>query len=338
MNHAEGPLSDVGGGPFVVPAWWADAVIYQVYPRSYACAHNSDGIGDLPGLIERLDHIVNLGVDAIWLSPVFTSPQVDHGYDVSDYYDIDPIFGTMADFRQLLDLTHGRGLRLLLDMVPNHTSNQHRWFQEAVRAGRGSPERDRYLFRDGRGDQPPTDVVGSFTGTSVWTRVVEPDGSPGQWYFHLYTAEQPDLNWANPCVLEQFTQIWRFWLDMGVDGFRVDVADSLTKDVDRNDVRDGNSLLTHHTGNRTHEVWLALREVLDSYDHQPTAIAEAWSGSDAYGDALPSSFAFPLLKAGWDAVALREAIDDVLSPGGVPVWVIDNHDTPRSATRLSLAK
>lgn len=337
--HTKSPLSRIGGsGLFAVQPWWIDAVIYQVYPRSFACAENPDGIGDLRGLIDRLDHIVGLGVDAMWLSPVFASPQVDHGYDVSDFYTIDPIFGTMADFHELLHVAHERGLRLLIDMVPNHTSDQHAWFTAAVAAGRGSPQRSQYLFRDGRGvdgDMPPTDVVGSFTGRSVWTRVVEPDGSPGQWYFHLFTAEQPDLNWADPWVLEQFERIWRFWLDMGVDGFRVDVADHLTKDVDRNDVRDGNSLLTHDPGNRTHQVWRALRATLADYEHEPTAIAEMWSGSAFYRHEFPLSFGFPLLKAGWGADALRAAVCGVLaSDGAVPVWVIDNHDTPRSASRL----
>ncbi len=314
-------------------------MFYQVYPRSFACAENPEGIGDLRGLITRLDHIVRLGADAIWLSPVFSSPQVDHGYDVSDYFTIDPIFGTMADFDELLEAVHSRGLRLLLDLVPNHTSDQHEWFMGAVAAGRGSPQRARYLFRDGRGpdgDLPPTDVVGSFSGASVWTRVIEPDGSPGQWYFHLFTAEQPDLNWAEPAVLEGFEQIWRYWLDKGVDGFRVDVADHLTKDVDRTGVRDGNSLLEHDPGNRTHQVWRAFREVLDGYQHEPTAIGEIWSDAGLYGGAreFPLTFAFPLLKAGWDAAALRTAIEGVLSAAGTHVWVIDNHDTPRSATRL----
>ena len=243
-------------------------MFYQIYPRSYACAGSSQGVGDLRGIIDRLDHVVGLGVDAVWLSPVFCSPQVDHGYDVSDYYAIDPIFGTMADFDELLQAAHDRGLRVLLDMVPNHTSDQHAWFTAAVAAGRGARERDWYLFRDGRGADgavPPTDVLGSFTQTPVWTRVTEPDGTPGQWYFHLFTAEQPDLNWLNPAVLAAFEQIWRFWLDKGVDGFRVDVADHLTKDVDRNDVRFGNDLLTHDADNRTHEVLRALRSTQRGY-------------------------------------------------------------------------
>lgn len=334
--HTESPLSRIGGsGLFAVRPWWSDAVIYQVYPRSFSCVTNSDGIGDLRGLIDRLDYIVGLGVDAIWLSPVFSSPQVDHGYDVSDYYTIDPIFGTMADFHELLLTVHERGLRLLIDMVPNHTSDQHAWFAASVAAGRGSAERSRYLFRDGRGVDPPTDVVGSFTGRSVWTRVAEPDGSPGQWYFHLFTAEQPDLNWDDPWVLAEFERIWRFWLDMGVDGFRVDVADHLTKDVDRNDVRDGNSLLTHDADNRTHQVWRTLRATLAEYAHEPTAIAEVWAGSGFYREEFPLTFGFPLLKAGWEAGALRAAVSGVLATdGAVPVWVIDNHDTPRSASRL----
>ncbi|MBK9435068.1 MAG: alpha-amylase [Micrococcales bacterium] len=342
----EDPLTAPGGsGSSVVPGerpWWTDAVFYQIYPRSYACAGSSQGVGDLRGIIDRLDHVVGLGVDAVWLSPVFCSPQVDHGYDVSDYYAIDPIFGTMADFDELLQAAHDRGLRVLLDMVPNHTSDQHAWFTAAVAAGRGARERDWYLFRDGRGADgavPPTDVLGSFTQTPVWTRVTEPDGTPGQWYFHLFTAEQPDLNWLNPAVLAAFEQIWRFWLDKGVDGFRVDVADHLTKDVDRNDVRFGNDLLTHDADNRTHEVLRALRSTLRGYEHQPTAIGEIWSGGASYSsdDEFPQTFGFPILKAGWDAPALRAAIQEVLADTE-PVWVIDNHDTPRSASRLGPAR
>jgi alpha-glucosidase len=323
--------------------WWREAVVYQVYPRSFACADNPDGVGDLRGIIGRLDHIVDLGVDAIWLSPVFGSPQADHGYDVSDYCGIDPVFGTMADFDELLAAAHARGLRVLIDMVPNHTSDRHPWFRSAVAAGPGSPDRGRYLFRDGRGDLPPTDVVSSFGGGTVWTRVVEPDGSPGQWYFHLFASEQPDLDWTDPQVLADFEEIWRFWLARGVDGFRVDVADHLTKDVGRTDMPEGNQLLEHGPDNRTHEVWRAFRKMLDAYTPPRAAVGEIWAEADAHGlycrpDEFPSAFAFGLLKAGWDVRALRAAVDDALRERGalgtVPAWVIDNHDTPRSATRL----
>jgi alpha-glucosidase len=323
--------------------WWREAVVYQVYPRSFACARNPSGVGDLRGIVARLDHIVDLGVDAIWLSPVFHSPMADHGYDVSGYCDIDPLFGTMADFEDLLAAAHARGVRVLLDMVPNHTSDQHPWFTAAVAAGRGSRSRRRYLFRDGRGDLPPTDVVSSFGGGPVWTRVAEPDGSPGQWYFHLFAAEQPDLDWTEPQVLADFEGIWRFWLDKGVDGFRVDVADHLTKDVDRTDVPEGNQLLEHDADNRTHRVWRAFRRLLDGYSPPRAAVGEIWAEGDARAlycrsDEFPSAFAFGLLKAGWDAGSLRSAIDGALRErgalGAAPAWVIDNHDTPRSATRL----
>lgn len=322
--------------------WWQEAVVYQIYPRSYFST--GTGVGDLRGIIERLDHIVDLCVDAIWMSPVYCSPHADHGYDVSDYFDIDPLFGTMADFDDLLAAAHARGLRVLLDMVPNHTSDQHAWFIEAVQAGPGSAARDRYLFRDGRGPDgslPPTDTVCSFGGGTVWTRITEADGTPGQWYFHLFTPEQPDLNWAQPQVLAEFERIWRFWLDKGVDGFRVDVADHLTKDVDRTDMPEGNQLLEHDGHNRTHQVWQHLRRVLDSYDGQRTAVGEVWArGAEHAGYAVdfPTTFAFDVLKADWDAAKLRAAISGAMwerdELGATPAWVVDNHDTPRTATRL----
>jgi alpha-glucosidase len=329
-----------GNGP-----WWRDAVVYQVYPRSFASAVNPDGVGDLRGLIDHLDHVVDLGADALWLSPIFRSPQADHGYDVADYCDIDPLFGTMADFDRLLTESHARGLRVTIDMVPNHTSDQHPWFRAALAAGRGSPERDRYLFRDGRGpsgDLPPTDVVSSFGGPA-WTRVDEPDGRPGQWYFHLFAGEQPDLNWAHPEVLAEFERVWRFWLDKGVDGFRVDVADHLTKDPDRTDKAEGNHLLEHAADNRTHQVWRAFRSTLDGYSPPRTAVGEVWAtGTDhtlyARPDEFPMTFNFAFLQAGWDATALRAAIDAALlrrgAVGATAAWVTDNHDTARSATRL----
>ncbi len=325
--------------------WWRDAVFYQVYPRSFASAANPDGVGDLRGLIQHLDHIVDLGVDAIWLSPIFRSPQKDHGYDVADYYDIDPIFGTMADFDDLLVAAHAQGLRVTVDMVPNHTSDEHHWFREAVAAGPGSRERGRYLFRDGRdpgGERSPTDVVSSFGGPA-WTRIEDPDGSGGQWYFHLFAPEQPDLNWENPEVLAEFERVWRFWLDKGVDGFRVDVADHLTKDIDRTDKAEGNHLLEHDADNRTHQVWRAFRRVLAEYQPTRMAVGEVWAtGSDnslyCRPDEFPLTFNFPFLQAGWDAPALRSAIDAALyrrgALGATAAWVTDNHDSVRSATRL----
>jgi alpha-glucosidase len=212
------------------PEWWRTAVIYQIYPRSFADA-NGDGIGDLPGITDRLPALANLGVDAVWLSPFFTSPQHDAGYDVSDYCDVDPLFGTLADFDRMLETAHGLGLKVIIDMVPNHTSADHVWFQEALAAPEGSPERDRYMFRDGKG--PKGDIMPnnweSVFGGPMWERVTNPDGTPGQWYLHIFDKSQPDLNWENPWVRSQFRDILRFWLDRGVDGFRVDVAHGMIK-------------------------------------------------------------------------------------------------------------
>ena len=210
--------------------WWRTAVIYQIYPRSFADS-SGDGVGDLPGITSRLDDLTALGVDALWLSPFQRSPQKDAGYDVSDYCDVDPLFGTLADFDEMLAQAHSRGIRLIIDLVPNHSSDQHRWFQEALAAAPGSPERARYLFREGRGvhgELPPNNWESVFGGPA-WTRVIEADGTPGQWYLHLFDSTQPDFDWSNPAVREEFRRVLRFWLDRGVDGFRVDVAHGLVK-------------------------------------------------------------------------------------------------------------
>lgn len=210
--------------------WWRSAVIYQIYPRSFADS-TGDGVGDLPGITMRLPALAELGVDAVWLSPFFRSPQKDAGYDVADYTDVDPLFGTLEDFDRMLETAHSLGLKVIIDMVPNHTSDQHQWFQEALAAPEGSPERDRYIFRDGKGpngDLPPNNWESVFGGP-MWERITNPDGTPGQWYLHIFDKSQPDLNWENRWVREQFFGILRFWLDRGVDGFRVDVAHGMIK-------------------------------------------------------------------------------------------------------------
>ncbi|WP_291045770.1 glycoside hydrolase family 13 protein [Herbiconiux sp.] len=212
--------------------WWRSAVIYQIYPRSFADA-NGDGIGDLPGITSRLTALAELGVDAVWLSPFMTSPQHDAGYDVADYCDVDPIFGTLADFDLMLARAHELGLKVIVDLVPNHTSWDHEWFKEALAAEPGSPERDRYMFRDGRGpngDEMPNNWESVFGGP-MWEREIRADGTLGQWYLHIFDKSQPDLNWENPWVRERFHDILRFWLDRGVDGFRVDVAHGLIKEA-----------------------------------------------------------------------------------------------------------
>jgi alpha-glucosidase len=212
-------------------AWWRHAVIYQIYPRSWADG-DGDGMGDLPGITARLGHLRDLGVDAVWLSPFYTSPQADAGYDVADYRDVDARFGTLADADALLARAHDLGLKVIVDLVPNHSSDEHVWFQAALAAEPGSPERDRYIFRDGTGPggaTPPNNWDSVFGGPA-WTRVTETDGRPGQWYLHLFDSKQPDFNWEHPEVRAEFEAILRFWLDRGIDGFRVDVAHGLVKE------------------------------------------------------------------------------------------------------------
>lgn len=323
--------------------WWRDAVVYQVYPRSFADA-NGDGVGDLRGITARLDYLADLGVDAIWLGPCFASPQVDHGYDVADYRAIDPLFGTLADMDELVAAAHARGIRVTLDFVPNHTSDQHRWFRAAVDAGRGSPERARYHFRDGRGpggSKPPNNWRAVFGGSS-WTRVAEPNGTPGQWYYHLFAAEQPDLNWANPDVLAEFTDVLRFWLDRGVDGFRIDVADALIKDPAFPDTPDGSAVIPKGADSPVHAVYRAFRQLLDGYAGDRMAVIETGADDDIVAlflrpDEMQLAFSFRFVHASPDAASMREAIESTLRANGAfgaaATWVTDNHDTTRSVTR-----
>lgn len=230
MTSADTLDQPAAAGTRTDPEWWRSAVVYQIYPRSFADA-DGNGVGDLPGITSQLPALADLGVDAVWLSPFYTSPQADAGYDVADYRDVDPIFGTLADFDAMAAKARELGLRLIVDLVPNHSSDEHPWFQAALRAAPGSPERARYLFRDGRGpngDEPPNNWRSVFGGPA-WTRVTEADGRPGQWYLHLFDTKQPDFDWTNEEVKEEFRQVLRFWLDRGVDGFRVDVAHGMVK-------------------------------------------------------------------------------------------------------------
>ena len=212
--------------------WWRDAVTYQIYPRSFADS-NGDGIGDVEGIRSRLPYLKSLGIDAIWISPWYPSPQHDHGYDVADYMDIEPAYGTLAQAEQLIKEAHDFGIKLIVDIVPNHTSSDHKWFQEALAAKPGSKERDRYMFRDGKGengDLPPNNWEAVFGGPA-WHRITEADGTPGQWYLHLFAVEQPDLNWENQEVKDHLEDVLKFWLDRGVDGFRIDVAHGMIKEA-----------------------------------------------------------------------------------------------------------
>ena len=324
--------------------WWRDAVIYQIYPRSFADG-DGDGMGDLVGITARMGYLADLGVDALWLSPCFASPQVDHGYDISDYRDIDPLFGSLADMDDLIATAHDYGIRVTLDFVPNHTSDQHPWFQAAVAAGRGSPERARFLFRDGRGvdgDEPPNNWLSVFGGPS-WTRVNEPDGSPGQWYYHLFAAQQPDLNWRNPEVVAEFVDILRFWLDRGADGFRIDVSDALIKDDSFPDTDHGDPVIPKDASSPVHDIYREFRQVLDSYEGDRMAVIETGAEDDIVAlflrpDEMHLAFNFRFVHAGFDGSDLRDAIDSSLAAnaavGAPTTWVTDNHDTPRSVTRL----
>ena len=333
--------------------WWRHAVIYQIYPRSFADG-NGDGIGDLPGIIERLPAVADLGVDAVWLSPFYTSPQKDAGYDVADHCNIDPVFGTLADAERLITTAHDLGLRVIVDLVPNHSSDQHEWFHAARAADPGSPERNRYMFRDGTGENgelPPNNWESVFGGPA-WTRVTEADGSPGQWYLHLFDASQPDLNWENPEVWEMFRGVLRFWLDRGVDGFRVDVAHGLVKEEGLPDKKIvANPPLgdrgPHWDQDGVHEVYRDWRKVLDEYGPDRMLCAEAWvlplSKMAWYvrEDEMNQAFNFGYLATQWDAEALRSVIDESMDAfGGVgapSTWVLSNHDVVRHASRFGLS-
>jgi len=330
--------------------WWRTAVFYQVYPRSFADG-NGDGTGDLIGLRERLDYLVELGVDALWLSPFYPSPMVDGGYDVSDPCDVDPIFGTLADFDALVAAAHERRLRVTVDIVPNHFSDQHPWFQQALAAAPSSPERDRFIFRDGRGEHgelPPNNWPSAFGGPA-WHRV--PDG---QWYLHLFTPEQPDLNWENPEIPAEFDRVLRFWLDRGVDGFRIDVAHGMAKpaglpdlDLSKLSPRGDASAPTRDDirwdQDEVHGYLRGFRRVLDSYSGERMAVGEIWVADIArlarYArpDELNLTFNFALLQADWDAVAFRAAVDRSMSAmvdvGAPCTWVLSNHDVVRHVTR-----
>jgi len=330
------------------PDWWRQAVVYQVYPRSFADT-NGDGLGDIPGITSRVPYLAELGVDAVWLSPFYPSALADGGYDVADYRDVDPRLGTLADMDELIAQLHAHGIRVVVDIVPNHTSNDHAWFQEALAAGRGSAARERYIFREGTGPdgaEPPTDWVSVFGG-SGWERVAD-----GQWYFHNFDVSQPDLNWANPEVRADFVKTLRFWSDRGVDGFRIDVAHMLTKDLseplpsqaqlDAMPI-DGNHPLLDRDD--VHEVYAEWRAVFDSYDPPRTAVAEAWVHPSrvplyASADSLGQSFNFDLLEADFDAAQFRRIVADNLTlaaqSGSSTTWVLSNHDVVRHATRYGL--
>ncbi len=331
-------------------AWWRQAAVYQIYPRSFADA-NGDGLGDIPGIVSRADYLRDLGIDAVWLSPFYPSALADGGYDVADYRDVDPRLGTLEDFDEMVAALHDRGIRVVVDIVPNHSSDLHEWFQEALAAGRGSAARERYIFREGSGPdgaEPPTDWTAAFGG-SAWERVED-----GQWYLHSFAPEQPDFNWDHPEVREDFLKTLRFWSDRGVDGFRIDVAHMLTKDLSEplpssaeleGMPHDGTHPL--HDRDDVHEIYAEWRRVFNEYDPPRTAVAEAWVSTPerraryASAEGLGQAFNFDLLVADFDATQFRTIITDNLAQsdatGSSTTWVLSNHDVTRHATRYGLA-
>ncbi len=336
------------------PAWWRRAIVYQIYIRSFADS-DGDGIGDIAGIRSRLPYFQELGVDAIWITPWYRSPMADGGYDVADYRAIDPLFGSLATADELVESAHAHGIRVMIDIVPNHTSDRHPWFQAALANPPGSRERGRYLFRDGRGprgEEPPNDWRSVFGGPA-WTRVVDPDGVPGQWYVHLFAPEQPDLDWSDPGVRQEFESIIRFWLDRGVDGFRVDVAHSLVKDALLPDVgpvpRAGAPPVPpgshpHWDRDDVHDIYRAWRAISDGYAPTRAFVGEIHVRSPdrraryVRPDELHMAFNFDFMRSAWDPAPLRVAIDTTIAAmgrvGAPASWVLGNHDDTRQVTRF----
>ncbi|WP_217207617.1 glycoside hydrolase family 13 protein [Streptomyces sp. AC550_RSS872] len=336
--------------------WWRDAVIYQVYVRSFLDS-TGDGVGDLAGVRAGLPYLKKLGVDGIWLSPFYPSPQHDHGYDVADYCDVDPLFGDLAEFDLLVAAARRIGIKVLLDIVPNHCSSEHPWFEEALAAEPGSAARARFHFADGRGsdgEEPPNNWHSMFGGPA-WSRVTEADGRSGQWYLHMFAPEQPDWNWRNPEIGAEFDRILRFWLDRGIDGFRIDVAAGLYKHPELPDSDDPEAdARTRDSVNplawnqpEVHEVWRQWRSICEEYTARdgrerllvgevsvPTAREHA---QYVRSDELHQAFFFDLLSAPWEADAFRkvisEAMQDIAGTGSTVTWVLNNHDQVRTVTR-----
>jgi alpha-glucosidase len=333
--------------------WWRHGIFYQIYPRSFQDS-NGDGVGDIAGIIGRLPYLLELGIDAIWLSPIFPSPMADFGYDIADYTGIDPLFGTMADFDALISAAHAAGLRIILDLVPNHTSDQHPWFIES-RQSRDNPKRDWYIWREPAADGgPPNNWLSEFGG-SAW----QYDAATRQYYYHAFLAQQPDLNWRNPEVRDAIHDVMRFWLRKGVDGFRVDVIWHLIKDAEFRDnppnpgYREGRPpherILPLYSTDQAevHDVIAELRRVVDEFDcrvligeiYLPPQRLVSYYGKNLGGAHLPFNFA--LLSAPWNARGIEKIIfeyESLLPPGAWPNWVLGNHDRPRVASRVGQAQ
>lgn len=334
--------------------WWTDAVIYQIYPRSFA-ASTSSGVGDLRRITQKMPALASLGVDAIWLSPFYRSPQNDAGYDVSDYLDIDPLFGTLDDFDHMTKTAHDLGLKVIVDLVPNHSSSEHEMFRAALASAPGSPERAMYMFRDGKGDSgelPPNNWQSVFGGPA-WTRTTNPDGTPGQWYLHLFDTSQPDFDWTNEKVWDFFDDVLRFWLDRGVDGFRIDVAHGLIKEAGLPDMPEVDGVVgaadnvgPYWDQDGVHEVYRRWRKVLAEYGPDRILAAEAWvqplSKMAHYvrPDEMHQAFNFGYLITKWKARDLRHIITESLEAfhgvGAPSTWVLSNHDVIRHTSRLAL--
>jgi alpha-glucosidase len=334
-----------GGHP-----WWRSAVIYQVYIRSFADG-NGDGIGDLAGVRARLPYLRDLGIDAIWFTPWYPSPMADGGYDVADYRDIDPVFGTLAEAERLIEEAAALDIRVIVDVVPNHCSDRHVWFQQALAAPPGSSARDRFWFRPGRGmngELPPNDWSSIFGG-SAWTRTENPDGTPGEWYLHLFAPEQPDLNWDNDEVRREHEEVLRFWFDRGVAGVRIDSAALLFKDASLPDFDPDDAPTPHPFTDRDelHDVYRSWRALADAYRDDRILIGEIWLPDvERFAlylrpDEMHTAFNFEFLACPWDAARLRACIDSTLaahSPVGAPAtWVLSNHDVTRHVTRYGRA-
>lgn len=335
--------------------WWRNAVIYQVYPKSWADG-DGDGVGDVTGIRAHLSHLARLGIDAVWFSPWYPSPQADGGYDVSDYRDIDPVLGTVAQVEALIAEAHDLGIKVIVDVVPNHTSDEHPFFREALASEPGSPAWRRYHLRRGAagGTEPPNNWRSTFGG-SAWDQVADTQGNPsGWWYLHLFDSRQPDLNWDDPSVREDFLQTLRFWFDRGVDGFRIDVAHGLVKDpqfrpaehppVDGEDAIPRPAPSPHWDQPGVHEIWREWRRVANEYTPPRAFVGEVWvptvEGHAAYlrPDELHTAFNFHYLKCPWDPIELRAVVDlslrEAASVGASTTWVLENHDVPRLPTRL----
>jgi alpha-glucosidase len=326
--------------------WWRTAVVYQVYPRSFADS-NGDGVGDLAGVRAKLPYLHELGVNALWFNPWYPSPMADGGYDVENYRDIHPDFGTLAEAEALIQEAHDLGIRIITDVVPNHTSDANPWFRAAVAAGPGSPERERFWFRPGRGAEgelPPNNWQSIFGGRA-WTRITEPDGTPGEWYLHLFAPEQPDFNWDNPDVRQEFEDVLRFWFDRGVDGIRIDSAALCVKnpalpDVDP-DAPPAEHPFTDLDG--VHDVYRVWRRIADSYDGDRVLIGEVWLPDPVRfanylrPDEMHTAFNFDFLSCPWDEPSMRRCIVTTLQFNGPldapATWVLSNHDVTRHVTR-----